>query len=98
MRVTPTSLPDFGTQIAYRNVQEAHMSNNHFAEQDDERMANNRASPQPTGLGDGVDASAREAILRALRGLKFGNVNIVVQDGVIVQIERTEKLRLRQSV
>lgn len=54
--------------------------------------------PLPTGSADGADeASAREAILRALRGLRFGNVNVVVQDGVIVQIERTEKLRLRQQ-
>jgi hypothetical protein len=32
----------------------------------------------------------------ALRGLKFGAVNIVVQDGVVVQIDRTEKRRLRK--
>ena len=33
----------------------------------------------------------------ALRGLKFGTVNIVVQDGVIVQLDRTEKRRLSRS-
>ena len=27
----------------------------------------------------------------ALRGLRFGNVNVIVQDGVIVRIDRTEK-------
>ena len=32
----------------------------------------------------------------ALRGLKFGAVTIVVQDGVVVQIDRTEKRRLRK--
>jgi hypothetical protein len=32
---------------------------------------------------------------RVLQGLKFGTVTIFVQDGVIVQIERTEKVRLR---
>lgn len=36
-----------------------------------------------------------ESIRQALRGLKFGTVNIIVQDGVVVQIERTEKRRLR---
>ena len=30
----------------------------------------------------------------ALRGLRFGVVSIIVQDGVVVQIERTEKRRL----
>jgi hypothetical protein len=34
-------------------------------------------------------------VARALRGLRFGSVNIVVQDGVVIQVERTEKRRLR---
>jgi hypothetical protein len=33
----------------------------------------------------------------ALRGLRFGAINIVVQDGVVVQIDRTEKRRVRQA-
>jgi hypothetical protein len=33
----------------------------------------------------------------SLRGLKFGSVNIIVQDGVVIQIDRTEKRRLRGS-
>ena len=33
----------------------------------------------------------------ALRGLRFGAVNIIVQDGVVVQIDRTEKRRVRQT-
>lgn len=41
--------------------------------------------------------SSLEQIGSALRGLKFGNVNVIVQDGVIVQIDRTEKVRLRGS-
>ena len=45
------------------------------------------------------DAAARldEALARvrqALVGLGFGSVTVTVQDGVVVQIERTEKLRL----
>lgn len=44
-------------------------------------------------------ASARsDATLRrigdALHGLKYGSVLAIVQDGVVVQIERTEKTRL----
>ena len=30
----------------------------------------------------------------ALRGLRYGSVLAIVQDGVVVQIERTEKTRL----
>jgi len=35
-----------------------------------------------------------ERIRDALRGLRFGEVTVIVQDGVVVQVERTEKLRL----
>jgi hypothetical protein len=38
-----------------------------------------------------------QAILDALRGLRFGSVTVVVQDGVIVQVERVEKKRLGRS-
>ncbi|HEX3601940.1 MAG TPA: YezD family protein [Lacipirellulaceae bacterium] len=38
---------------------------------------------------------AIDQIREALRGLKFGSVNIIVQDGVVIQIDRTEKRRLR---
>lgn len=40
---------------------------------------------------------ALNQIRESLRGLKFGSVNIIVQDGVIIQIDRTEKRRLRVS-
>ncbi len=38
-----------------------------------------------------------KAILDALRGLRFGSVTVIVQDGVIVQIDRTEKRRIRRA-
>ena len=41
--------------------------------------------------------SSLEQIGGALRGLKFGSVNVIVQDGLVVQIDRTEKVRLRNS-
>lgn len=34
------------------------------------------------------------AIVRALKGILFGSVQIIVQDAKVVQIERTEKSRL----
>jgi hypothetical protein len=48
-----------------------------------------------------VDDQARELelaqIREALRGLRYGAVSIVVQDGVVVQIDRTEKRRLTRG-
>jgi hypothetical protein len=44
---------------------------------------------------DGINDASLDAIRDALRGLRYGTVSIVVQDGVVVQIERTEKRRLR---
>jgi hypothetical protein len=37
---------------------------------------------------------ALEQIRDALRGLRYGQVTIIVQDGVVVQIDRTERKRL----
>ena len=37
---------------------------------------------------------ALDRIQAALRGLRFGTVTVVIQNGVVVQIERMEKLRL----
>ena len=44
---------------------------------------------------DAAQDSAIEHIRDALRGLRFGLVSIVVQDGIVIQIERTERKRLR---
>jgi hypothetical protein len=55
---------------------------------DDRRPDQPAAHPAP---------AASEAVLHrlsdALRGLRFGSVVAIVQDGVVVQIERTEKTR-----
>jgi len=52
------------------------------------------ATPEPNA------PTADAALARigdALRGLRYGSVLAIVQDGVIVQIERTEKTRLGKS-
>lgn len=33
----------------------------------------------------------------ALRGLQFGSITVIVQDGVVVQVERTEKRRYQRG-
>jgi hypothetical protein len=40
-----------------------------------------------------LDDAAIEQIRQSLKGLRFGTVTIILQDGVIVQIDRTEKRR-----
>ena len=42
-------------------------------------------NPRPTWIRSG----------QAVRGIRFGEVRVIIQDGVIVQIERVEKQRLR---
>jgi len=37
-----------------------------------------------------------QQIREALQGLRFGTVNVVVQDGVIIQVDRTVKMRLQR--
>jgi hypothetical protein len=41
-----------------------------------------------------TDEELRE-VAASLRGMRFGSVTVVVQDGVIIQIDKTEKRRLR---
>lgn len=48
-----------------------------------------------------AEVSPRDAALRAvreaLRGLQFGTVTLIVQDGRVIQVDRTEKRRLRRD-
>jgi len=41
------------------------------------------------------DLDEIEQVIEAIKNMKYGNITIVVQDSKIVQIDRTEKLRLR---
>jgi len=36
-----------------------------------------------------------EQVRSAVRGIRYGEVRVVIQDGVIIQIERVERQRLR---
>ena len=49
-----------------------------------------------TVTGGDVAADAVDRIRGALRGLRYGTVTAVVQDGVVIQVERTEKIRLER--
>ncbi len=38
-----------------------------------------------------------EAIQEAVESIRFGVVQLIIQDGRVVQIDKTEKIRLRPS-
>ena len=40
---------------------------------------------------------AMEQIRQALTGLRYGQVTAIVQDGLVIQIERTDRKRLRRG-
>ena len=61
------------------------MGNKALSSRGDERGS--RTLPDPEAELD--------QIRRAVRGIRFGEVRVIIQDGVIVQIERVEKQRLR---
>jgi hypothetical protein len=48
----------------------------------------------PAAPATEIDARALGKVRDALSGLRYGEVTVVVQDGVVVQVERTEKIRL----
>jgi hypothetical protein len=48
---------------------------------------------QPAPHSDRTE-QALERVRDALNGLRYGTVTVIVQDGVVVQVERTDKVRL----
>ena len=44
-----------------------------------------------------VPTEALDVIARALRDLRFGQVTVVIHDGRVVQVERVEKHRLKDT-
>ena len=57
-------------------------------------MADNLQTPDTEPPADLLTTAALEHIQLALQGLRFGQVLIAVHEGVIVQIERTERTRI----
>jgi hypothetical protein len=51
--------------------------------------------PGAAGVDEGaLPDGVVNAITRAVRGLRYGSVEITVHDGAVVQIERKEKIRV----
>ena len=63
-----------------RTMSESHTNNAGRTDHSDEKPADH----------------ALQQIQESLRGLRFGSVLVIVQDGIVVQIERTEKKRIHR--
>lgn len=55
------------------------------------------ASGGPSRPAAASGGAALERIGQALDGLRYGSVLVIVQDGVVIQIERTEKVRIGKA-
>ena len=60
-------------------------------------MATNDPTPHGAPATDSCREQEWQQVRDALRGIRFGTVQVIIQDGVVVQIDRTEKRRLRRS-
>jgi hypothetical protein len=61
---------------------------------DEAFLAKPKHSAEPTP----DEAEVVRRILRALAGLEYGSVQIIVQDSKVVQIERTQRSRFSQPL
>ncbi len=48
-----------------------------------------------TGGQDGWSRELEQSIRSALREIRFGTVTLVIQDAKVIQIDKSEKIRLR---
>ena len=55
------------------------------------------ANPKPVKDVDRREEIALKHIRAAIRGVRYGTVTIFVQDGMVIQVDRTEKVRLDYS-
>ena len=60
-------------------------------------MADNFSNSNGNSLAEPLTGAALKSIQEALLGLRFGQVLLVVHEGAIVQIERTERRRLGKT-
>ncbi len=51
--------------------------------------------PEPVRRNPASESLDLEPIRKAIQGIRFGEVRIVIQDGLVIQIDRMEKQRIR---
>jgi len=47
--------------------------------------------------GERRETIVLQHILKAIRGVRFGTVTLIIQDGIVIQIDQTEKTRVDYS-
>ena len=57
---------------------------------------NHKVRPSERGAGQGAPDVAAE-ILRAVKEVRFGSVEIIIHDSRVVQVERREKVRFPKA-
>lgn len=57
----------------------------------------NRIHQKGPEVSDEETARAVQQIVRAINGISFGSVEIIIHDSKVVQIERKEKIRLEKD-
>jgi hypothetical protein len=45
-----------------------------------------------------ADPEPLKVVAEALRGLRFGTVKLIIQDGVLIRVERTENRQVAQRL
>jgi hypothetical protein len=55
-------------------------------------------SSQPEAAAENLLREIEQAILAAIKSLRYGSVEIIVQDSKVVQIERREKIRFDKQL
>ena len=48
------------------------------------------------GNGDPWNRELERVVREALSAIRFGTVTLVIQDGTVIQVDKSEKLRLRK--
>ena len=48
-------------------------------------------------LSDKWSPDLEKLVREALRAMRFGSVTLVVQDGVVIQVDKNEKIRLSRQ-
>ena len=56
------------------------------------------STPQPSVSPTELPSTILTAITQSLSGLRYGQVTIIVQDGRVMQIDRTDRRRLTQEL
>ncbi|HMP77130.1 MAG TPA: DUF2292 domain-containing protein [Kiritimatiellia bacterium] len=57
---------------------------------------NRTGREEPTALRGQDETRIKDEILRAVRDVRFGSVEIVIHDSKVVQVERREKIRFQK--